>query len=872
MMQRTYSNKKIVFTAVAPLALVLAAASATQPRPAPTPPRATSTRHFDTYIAPLMARHCLPCHDSTSKKGGLDLSLKAAALKGGVSGRVIVPGKAAESLLWKHVASGTMPPRESPRLSEQEKRALRQWIEGGAVWSGTAIGPLTHRGERTAAQNWLRRLTVPEYIETVRSALGVDIEREARRLLPPDTRADGFTNTAYNLKADLAHVEAYARLAEIIGGRMDAAAFASRYTKSRALTPANMRTLIAGMGKWLLRGPLTPDEISGFLRVSSVVAKDGGDFAEAARCIVEAMLQSPRFVYRIEAQPAPGKSRRVNGYELASRLSYTLWGGPPDRELLRAAEAGELTDRTRVGAQVSRMLKDPRAVKKSLQFIREWLDLDRLVNLRPNPKRFPAWNDRLATDMREETLAFFKHVVWEQKRPLSALMNAQVTFATPRLAAHYGLEPKLTAGVSKNGLQALYTFREGSGNTVRDTSGAGEPLDLHIEGSSAVRWGKGRLAVNDSTLIATARPSKRLTDAVKKSKALTIEAWITPAAKNQSGPARIITLSSGPSERNVTLGQDGDRYDVRFRAARTDGNGQPSLGGATGAMETRLTQVVYTRDAAGKARLFVNGDEQSARDIGADLANWSDGFRLGLANEMTKDRPWRGVFHLVAIYSRAFTQEEVRSRAAGLSRYDLTSVPGRGGLLTQGSLLTVGGDDASMVTRGLFILNDLLYSKVGSAPPGVDTTPVPPKPGMSRRAVAETRLTNAACSGCHSKFEPLAFGLEKFDGVGAYHASDEHGNRLREDGQITFPGQSKPVSYKTADEFMDLLAGSERVRKNITRKLTQFALGRPLVSSDAPLVDRIHQAAHKSGGTYNNVMTAIALSDLIQMTTAEKTQ
>lgn len=605
-------------------------------------------RIFETQIAPLLAKRCLECHDATTKKGGLDLSRKASALAGGKSGRAIVPGNAAASLLWKLVETNKMP-QGGPPLPARQKQLLRQWIDAGATWSVEVIDPAIFAHEGRATGIWVQRLTVPEYIETVRAAVGVDVAEEARRLLPKDLRADGFSNTAYNLNVDLKHVQAYARLAELIVGRMNVEAFAAKYSKSKRLTDDNMRALIAKMGKWLLRGPLQDHEIATYRGISTTVAGAGGDFKEAVSYIIEAMLQSPRFIYRIESQRGDGTAWPVGEYELASRLSYIIWGGPPDAELMRAADAGELTDGKSLGPQVARMLQDSRAMVRSTQFIYEWLDLGRMDSLRPNPKRFPQWDAHLAADMREETLAFFKEVAWAQKRPLSDLLNAQVTYLTPRLARHYGLKPK------------------------------------------------------------------------------------------------------GP----------------------------------------------------------------------------------------------------------------------GMMRYDVSSVPGRGGLLTQGSVLTVGGDDASMVTRGLFILHDLLRGTVKDPPAGIDTTPVPTKRGLSQRKIAEQRLANKSCGGCHSKFEPLAFGLERYDGLGAYFTKDGHGNKLREDGEILFPGQAKPVKYQTSAELMDLLAGSERVQVSLTWKVTQFALGRPLVAADARIIEKIHQSAQKNGGTYASLITAIVMSDLVQMTRTE---
>ena len=85
------------------------------------------------------------------------------------------------------------------------------------------------------------------------------------------------------------------------------------------------------------------------------------------------------------------------------------------------------------------------------------------------------------------------------------------------------------------------------------------------------------------------------------------------------------------------------------------------------------------------------------------------------------------------------------AKGEGPQRYDLTKVPARGGLLTQGSILTRGGDDASMVTRGLFVMHDLLRGVVKDPPPCVDTTPVASQPGLSQRSIAEKRIANANC-------------------------------------------------------------------------------------------------------------------------------
>ena len=603
---------------------------------------------FDREIAPLLSRHCLECHDTVNHKGRLDLSKKSTAFATAKKETVIVPGKSAESLLWEVVEADDMPNERDP-LSVDEKKLLRKWIDDGAVWAGEEIDPLAHTHDWRVNQNWVRRLTVPEYIETVRSLTGVDIAREARETLPPDIRADGFSNTAYNLTVDLKHIEAYSRLAGIIVGKMNVRQFAKRFSRKRGFTDDVMRDLVAKMGKWLLRAPLEEHEVAAFRGISTTVAAAGGTFEEALSLLVEAMLQSPRFLYRVENERGDGTAWPVSEYELASRMSYIIWGAPPDTQLLEAAENGQLFEDDGLEAQLKRMLDDPRAAKRSAEFVHEWLNLGRLANMKPNPEKFPQWNADLANDMRAETIAFFDDVVWKQNRPLADLLNAKLTYATPRLARHYGL---------------------------------------------------------------------------------------------------------------------------------------PVQGG-------------------------------------------------------------------------------------GLARYDLKSVPERGGLLTQGSVLTIGGDEASMVTRGLFVLRDLLRSGVKDPPPSVNTEPVPSKAGLTQRNIARKRIADKTCGGCHIKFEPLAFGLEKFDGIGAFHEKDEHGNTLRDDGEILFPGTAKTVPYDSSAELMNLLAGSDRVQQCLTWKVAQFALGRPLGPADSRTLDKVHQAAQKGGGTYASLMRAIIKSDLVQKTQTE---
>jgi hypothetical protein len=147
---------------------------------------------------------------------------------------------------------------------------------------------------------------------------------------------------------------------------------------------------------------------------------------------------------------------------------------------------------------------------------------------------------------------------------------------------------------------------------------------------------------------------------VRRSGAISIEAWIKPAKIDQAGPARIVTLSANSNARNFTLGQDNDRFDVRFRTGETSQNGLPSVSSSSRSVKKQLTHVLYTRNRSGKAMIYVNGRAKDGGSIKGSIGNWDNEYELALANEMNHGRPWLGTYYLVAIYNRSLTEEEVR--------------------------------------------------------------------------------------------------------------------------------------------------------------------------------------------------------------------
>jgi hypothetical protein len=328
------------------------------------------------------------------------------------------------------------------------------------------------------------------------------------------------------------------------------------------------------------------------------------------------MLQSPQFLYRLEAQvplSAGAAARPLNNYELASRLSYSIWSSAPDDALLAAAQGGQLTTPDQVRAQVARMMALPHTREVAQRYFREWLSLDDL----DNETRGAAFTQQLAADMKKQTLDDVGDQLWDRGQSLLSLLTTKTTLVTPALAQFYGL-------------------------------------------------------------------------------------------------------------------------------------GAPSADG----------------------------------------------------------------------------------------HYALDAIPGRIGMLTHASVLTLNGNaNASIVQRGLFMYRKLLCADVPAPPPGATSVMLAPDTA-SERVKSDARLAHDPCKSCHGQFDPLAYAFEPFDNMGAWQTKDVNGNAVRQDGWITVPGAPN-VPYATLADYMNLLTKDSRVTACIENRVTQFAWGRAMEAGDQCMLEDI---------------------------------
>ena len=192
------------------------------------------------------------------------------------------------------------------------------------------------------------------------------------------------------------------------------------------------------------RGEATADDLQDAMEFYQKGRK-GGDFENGIRLALQSILVSPRFLFRLESAPKAvnaAQPYRVSDQDLASRLSFFLWGTVPDAELIKAANSGTLRSAAGLEKQVKRMLADPHSDALSKRFASQWFRLQDLDKIHPDVLLYPQYDDRLAEAMQRETELFFDSIVREDHDVLD-LLTADYSFVNERLAKHYGI-PNVT--------------------------------------------------------------------------------------------------------------------------------------------------------------------------------------------------------------------------------------------------------------------------------------------------------------------------------------------------------------------------------------------------------------------------------------------
>ncbi|MDB4697411.1 DUF1592 domain-containing protein [Akkermansiaceae bacterium] len=393
---------------------------------------------FEDKVRPILEKNCLDCHGGKRVKGKVDFS------------KILTQKDAdANFELWETVVevieAGEMPPEDEEPLSEADQKTIVTWYQERSQASIEAKATVFKP----------RRLSGPEYRNTLRSLFGFDLEVavvEAEqtvvsdsslvlKLLPTDPPgASGFINDTHaaglspNLWDQYLHLgnaaleKLFSKSGRTQLGELMGASLADEWQPDD-LSPEQAERLIRTFVPRALRRPLTEEQLSKML--AGIAGKKGAELLAATKFELRAVLMSPQFIYRgLLMKGEPGKQQAVDPFELAERLSYFLWEDRPDEELTRLALDGSLSDEKIFNSQVSRMLASPKARSLAESFGAQWLGIDSLDELvGKDPIRHHA--------LKTQAIDFLNYLFTEQ-RSVMELIDSKVTFVNQGTSGFYG--------------------------------------------------------------------------------------------------------------------------------------------------------------------------------------------------------------------------------------------------------------------------------------------------------------------------------------------------------------------------------------------------------------------------------------------------
>lgn len=319
-------------------------------------------------------------------------------------------------------------------------------IPGGPVTGtgGTQGTPIDHEVAKTQPVDpghvEVHRLNTNEYNATVADILGTKLQPAN-----PNWRGGelgGFDNMASVLGVDADQYRRYFDSAEAITKDV----WANDTARARILTCATqddqacVKSILTTSGTRIFRRPLTDKEITTYSKVYTGARAAGDDHSASVRLMIQALLSSAEFLYRIELDQNPNSTAKhpVTAYELASRLSYFLWGSAPDDQLLGAAANNTLGNDDVLKGAVDYMLGDVKSNRFVMNFAGQWLGIRRVVPHPAAPDIYKEWTPVVADAASQEMYLYFNEFLRSGRTWLD-FMKADINYVTPELAALYGM-------------------------------------------------------------------------------------------------------------------------------------------------------------------------------------------------------------------------------------------------------------------------------------------------------------------------------------------------------------------------------------------------------------------------------------------------
>ena len=299
----------------------------------------------------------------------------------------------------------------------------------------------------------LFRLTHAQYDNTVRALTGLDVRPSTD--FPVDQNQAGF-DRGIDLQAGDVLGKAYRAAAETLAASV--VGNATAFSKVVGCDPAGGNScrdsFIAGFGRRAFRRPLTDAEKTPlatlFGQGATLIDGTADSFHKGVQIVLEAMLQSPNFIYRPEmSAQASGGLIALGGYEMASRLSYFILNGPPDDALLDAAAGGQLATADGVAQQAQRLIATDAAKETVRDFHHQWLVMDAYANKLTKDSKYPTVTPDLAPVLAQETERFIAEVTFTQGKGFTSLMTAPFTFVNATTAPLYGVSGSFGSSLTR---------------------------------------------------------------------------------------------------------------------------------------------------------------------------------------------------------------------------------------------------------------------------------------------------------------------------------------------------------------------------------------------------------------------------------------
>ncbi len=381
-----------------------------------------------------VTKYCYDCHSGDKPEGGVRVDFLAK--DGELGGHIELVDKIILALKDQQ-----MPPADAEQPENTERVQAIEWIEQRLRQFD--CGSASRPGRVT-----MRRLNRTEYNNTVRDLTGLDLK--LANDFPSDDVGNGFDNIGDVLSLPPILMEKYLQSAKQIAAEVIQSPDATKIVfPQQPADPNNLdeavevaRANAHNFARRAFRRPLDEDESDRLVDLMRAAWDANATKEEIMQTMITAVLASSHFIYRVEddePQDFVDGIRRLNDFELASRLSYFLWSSMPDARLFELARDGKLHTESQLCAEVDRMLAEPKSKALVENFAGQWLQLRDLEALSPDPVKFAAFDAQLRRSMRRETELLFTSIL-NENRSILELLSADYTYVDERLAKHYGIE------------------------------------------------------------------------------------------------------------------------------------------------------------------------------------------------------------------------------------------------------------------------------------------------------------------------------------------------------------------------------------------------------------------------------------------------